>query len=131
MSAGVGAQEVPRSVESAARAMERSEAAVARGRRSFEDEARERGRRLGTLVTPAELAAARGEATAELVVVTWRLSAAGRIEPPIDVVARCPRSAVDGVCRSMDKLLESRGWRAERESRVVAVPAGELGGRKA
>ena len=34
----------------------------------------------------------------------------GRIEPPRTIVAFCSDDALPGVCRSLDKLAESRGW---------------------
>lgn len=98
-------------------AIERAEAAmracVEAGPSDAAARDRERARATGTLVTPGELAELMGEETVELAVVTYRFRAGGRIEPPLDVVVRCEPSALEGVYRSMAKLLESRRWSSE------------------
>lgn len=90
--------------------------------------ARERARATGTLLTPGEVADRLGEPTAEVAVVTYRFSAGGRILPPVDLVVRCRPAALDGVYRSMSKLIESRGWSAEARVSRDRVPASEARG---
>lgn len=83
--------------------------------------ARERARATGSLMTPGEVAERLGSDTVEVAVVTYRMSPGGRIEPPVDVVVRCLPSALEGVYRSMARLLESRQWASEaRVSRELA-----------
>ena len=71
---------------------------------------REMARRTGSLMSPGDVAEMLGGEAVELSVVTYRFSPGGRCAPPVDVVVRCEPGALDGVRRSMARLLESRGW---------------------
>lgn len=86
-------------------------------------------RRTGSLVTPAELAEMSGEPVAEVAVASYRFDAGiGRVPPPVSMTVRCLPADLDGVCRSVAKLLESRGWSSTKGVRTERVPARELGG---
>ena len=79
------------------------------------DASRELARRTGTLVGPAELAEQMGTGPVrELARVTYVLEEGGRVPPPARVEVACEPDRLEGVMRSVDKLLESRGWRARR-----------------
>ena len=111
-------------IEAAERAREQMERSGAAGRPVL---SRETARRLGTLVTEGEYAAMRGERTVEVAVVTYRFRPGGRILPPVDVVVRCRPAALEGVTRSMSKLIESRGWSAEQRVSRDRLPEAALG----
>lgn len=106
--------------EAARRACEAAGPGDARAR------ARERARATGSLMTPGEVAERLGAPTAELAVITYRMSPGGRIEPPVDVVVRCLPSALEGVYRSMARLLESRRWASEARVTRELVPRSEV-----
>lgn len=120
----MGAARRPSATEAAERARDM---ALSAPRRETDEEARERYRARGTLVSAGEVAEALGGRAAEVVVVTYRFSPGGRIQAPVDVVVRCVPSALEGVRRSMARLLESRGWASEARERRERVPASELG----
>lgn len=113
-------------VEAAEAAMRASMAAGA-GSADWAAAQRERARATGSLMTPGEVAERLGAETAELAVVTYRFSPGGRIDPPVDVVVRCLPGALEGVYRSMARLLESRGWASEARVSRDRVPVAELG----
>lgn len=116
----------PTAMEAAMRARE---ASLAAGPPESEEVARERYRGLGTLMSSGEVAEYLGRDSVELAVVTYRFHAGGRIEPPVDVVVRCEPSALEGVYRSMAKLLESRQWSSEARvsrSKVAATEVEEI-----
>lgn len=105
-----GEPRASRALEAAERARDQMVRSGAPGRPII---TRDEARRLGSLVTPGECAELMGERTVEVAVITYRFRPGGRILPPVDVVVRCRPAALDGVYRSMNKLLESRGWSAE------------------
>lgn len=74
---------------------------------------REAARATGSLMTPGEVAEIMGAETVELAVLTYRFYPGGRIEAPVDMVVRCEPPALEGVRRSMAKLMESRQWSSE------------------
>lgn len=113
-----------RAVEAAERAREQIERS---GWSGLPAGSRDDARRTGTLVTPGELSELRGERTVEVAVVTYRFRAGGAILPPVDVVVRCRPAALEGVYRSMGKLLESRGWSAEARVTRDRLPEAALG----
>lgn len=88
--------------------------------------AREWARATGSLMTPGEVAEWLGSDTVEVAVITYRMSPGGRIEPPVDVVVRCLPSALEGVYRSMARLLESRQWASEARVSRELVPRYEM-----
>lgn len=77
------------------------------------------GRRTRSVVTPEELAAWTGVPRHQLVRLTYRLDQGGLVPPPVRLVAVCEPEDVDGVARTMSKLLESRGWTARSERELV------------
>lgn len=72
--------------------------------------ARERARAMGSLMSPGEVAERLGEESVELAVLRYSFQPGGRCEPPADMVVRCLPADLEGVRRSVAKLLESRGW---------------------
>lgn len=90
--------------------------------------ARERARATGSLMTPGEVAERLGSDTVEVAVITYRMGPGGRIEPPVDVVVRCLPSALEGVYRSMARLLESRQWASEARVSRDRVPRADVEG---
>lgn len=97
------------------------------GPESYADECRALARRTGSLLTRGEYAELTGERVVEVKVVTYRFRPGGRILPPVDVVVRCRPAALDGVYRSMAKLMESRGWVADASVDRDRVPEREIG----
>ena len=96
--------------------------------RDYRERFRELGRATGTLLTPGEYAELAGEPTVELAAVTYRFSPGGRCEPPVDMTVRCLPRDLDGVYRSVAKLLESRGWASEARVSRLVVPRVEVEG---
>lgn len=88
---------------------------------------REAARATGSLMTPGEVAEALGSESVELAVVNYRFDdGIGRIAPPVDVVVRCRPEALEGVYRSMAKLLESRGWSSQARVSRTRAARGEV-----
>lgn len=83
----------------------------------------ERARERGSVMTPGEIAAMRGATTREVAVVRYALVEGGRVPPPISLTVRCDPGRLDGVMRSVSRLLESRGWQAEVTVRTVEEAA--------
>lgn len=114
--------------------MEKAEAAmrasVASGRSLEADReaARERARAMGSLMSPGEVAERLGEESVELAVLQYSFRPGGRCEPPADMVVRCLPADLEGVRRSVAKLLESRGWSSRlRVSRTKVARSGIAG----
>lgn len=114
---------VPSAVEAAERARELMSGSGAASRPVVD---REAARRTGTLVTPGQLAELAGERTVEVAVISYEFATGGRIPPPVDVVVRCRPDALEGVRRSMSKLIESRGWSAEARVSRDRLPESRL-----
>lgn len=110
-------------VEAAEAARRACEAA---GPSDARERARERARATGSLMTPGEVADRLGSDTVEVAVVTYRLSPGGRIDPPVEIVVRCLPSALEGVYRSMAKLMESRQWASEARVSRDRVPRASI-----
>lgn len=92
------------------------------------DEQRAAARRAGNLVTPGELAELMGEGTVEVAVVTYRFRpGTGPVKAPVDLVVRCEPDALEGVCRGIAKLCESRRWSSRKSVGRDRVPAADLG----
>lgn len=79
---------------------------------AFERASLELGRRTHSVVTPEELERWTGRPAHVLSVVTYQFSEGGRVDPPTRMVVYCEPERVDGITRSVSKLLESRGWSA-------------------
>lgn len=111
-------------VEAALRARELCESA---GPGEREEDRRARYRALGSVMSSGEVAEALGSGSVELAVVTYRFDdGIGRIAPPVDVVVRCRPEALEGVYRSMAKLLESRGWSSQARVSRTRAARGEV-----
>lgn len=116
-------------------AIEKAEAAMrasvaAGGSRDADREAaRERARATGSLMSPGEVAERLGEESVELAVLRYSFQPGGRCEPPADMVVRCFPEDLDGVRRSVAKLLESRGWPSRLLVSRTRVARSELAGR--
>lgn len=82
---------------------------------AFERASLELGRRTHSVVTPDELELWTGRKAHVLSMVTYQFREGGRVEPPTRMVVYCEPERVDGITRSMSKLLESRGWTARVE----------------
>lgn len=63
-----------------------------------------------------------GEGPREACVLSYELAEGGRVPPPISIEVLCEPERAPGVARSVARLLESRGWTAERRvgRRLVA-----------
>lgn len=113
--------------------MEKAEAArracEAAGPDSAREAARERARATGSLMSPGEVAERLGEESVELAVLRYSFQPGGRCEPPADVVVRCLPADLEGVRRSVAKLLESRGWSSRLLVSRTKVARSELAGR--
>ena len=70
------------------------------------------GRRTRSVVTPEELERWTGRPAHVLSRVTYVFQEGGRVDPPTRMVLDCEPERVDGITRSISKLLESRGWTA-------------------
>lgn len=87
---------------------------------AFERASLELGRRTHSVVTPDELERWTGRKAHVLSMVTYQFRDGGRVEPPTRMVVYCEPERVDGITRTMSKLLESRGWTAGVEVGRVA-----------
>ena len=115
-------------IEMAEAAMRASVAAGA-SRDADREAARERARATGSLMSPGEVAERLGEESVELAVLRYSFQPGGRCEPPADMVVRCLPADLDGVRRSVAKLLESRGWPSRLLVSRTRVARSELAGR--
>lgn len=82
---------------------------------AFERASLELGRSTHSVVTPEELERWTGRRSRVLSRATYEFHEGGRAEPPAAMVVYCEPERVDGITRSMSKLLESRGWTARVE----------------
>ena len=115
-------------IEKAEAAMRASVAAGA-SRDADREAARERARATGSLMSPGEVAERLGEDSVELAVLRYSFQPGGRCEPPADMVVRCLPADLEGVRRSVAKLLESRGWSSRLLVSRTKVARSELAGR--
>lgn len=83
----------------------------------------ELGRRTGSVMTPEEIAAMTGTGVCyePRVFIDYDFQDGGRVPPPDRIEVMCAPGEVDGIARTMSRLLESRGWSARVTRRTVSV----------